>query len=82
TSAIHYPTEYLFVREITQFYNNYPLFYYDSYPWRFGCTNNPVLFMEMNNYQMVEEPYLINYDSDGYPIKIVGKNFIMQLIYQ
>lgn len=81
-SAIHYPKEYLFVREITQFYGKYPLFYYQSFPWRFNCVNNPIEFVENNNHQVRVNPYSIWYNTLGYPVKIYGKEFEMDLFYK
>ncbi|HLN53240.1 MAG TPA: hypothetical protein VK212_05985 [Lentimicrobium sp.] len=81
TSTIHYPSEYLFVREITQFYSSYPLFYYEIFPWRYNCRNNPVEFTERTNDQVKVTNFQIIYNKEGYPSSITGANFSIQLEY-
>lgn len=80
-STAGYPEDYLLVRELTQFYGKYPLIYYDPYPWRFNCANNPVEFTEMTEFKTVHNHYHIDYDKDGYPTKIVGTYAIISLVY-
>lgn len=80
-STAGYPDEYLFVRELTQLYGKYPLIYYDPYPWRFNCANNPTEFTEMTEFKTVHNHFHIDYDMEGYPTKIVGMNAIIKLIY-
>lgn len=80
-SLINYPAEYLFVREITQFYSNYPLFYYEVLPWRYNCVNNPIEFTERTKDQVKVTPFHVSYNKEGYPLSIHGKNFSMVLEY-
>jgi hypothetical protein len=79
--AIHYPDEYLLVREITQFYGQHPLFYYEVIPWRFGCENNPVEFTERTNEQQRITEFHVHYNEQGYPLEIHGGDFEMEFIY-
>ncbi|HLO92061.1 MAG: hypothetical protein ACM3ME_02515 [Chloroflexota bacterium] len=79
--AIHYPEEYLFVREITQFYGNYPLIYYEVLPWRFGCKNNPVEFTEHTSEQTRTREWHIHYNEYGYVVEIHAEDFEVLLEY-
>lgn len=81
TSAIHYPEEYLFIREITQFYGRYPLFYYEVLPWRFNCQNNPVEFTEHTNEQTRTREWHVHYNGDGFPTEIHAEDFEVILEY-
>ncbi len=79
--AIKYPDAYLLVREITQFYTNYPLFYYEIIPWRYNNLNNPVEFTERTNDQVKSTPFHLHYNSSGYPVEIHGDNFEIDIKY-
>jgi len=72
TKAIHYPPEYLFIREITQFFGMHPMFYYEVIPWRFNCANNPVSFSESTNEQQRSVDYEVMYNERDYPYMIHG----------
>lgn len=80
-SAVHYPEEYLFVREITQFYGQHPLFYYEVIPWRFGCRNNLIEFIERNNGNERITEFHIHYNEQGYPLEIHGGDIEMEFEY-
>jgi YD repeat-containing protein len=80
-SVIRYPAEYLLVREITQFYTAYPLFYYDVIPWRYNCFNNPVEFVERTNDQVKISPFHVSYNKQGYPISIHASYFTIDFEY-
>lgn len=81
TSAINFPSEYLLVREITQFYGKYPLFYYDELLWRYNTRNNPIEFIERSNDATRLIEYHIEYNEAGYPKLIHSKNFTMIFAY-
>lgn len=79
--SIHYPKEYLFVREITQFYGRYPLFYYEVLPWRFHCRNNPVEFTEHTSEQTRTREWHVHYNGYGYVSEIHAGDFEVLLEY-
>lgn len=81
TSAINFPSEYLLVRELTQFYGKYPLFYYDELLWRYNTRNNPIEFIERSNDATRIIEYHIEYNEAGYPKLIHSKKFTMIFAY-
>lgn len=81
TRAIHYPPEYLYIREITQFFGMHPMFYYEVIPWRFNCKNNPVSFSESTIEQQRTVDYEVMYNETGYPSMIHGDVFTLSLEY-
>ncbi len=79
--AARYPDEYLLVRELTQFYTSYPLFYYEIIPWRYNNSNNPVEFIERTKDQVKTINFHVSYNKWGYPISIHGNNFSIVIEY-